>query len=260
MKQYYFVGIILPELSFDSPPDISFSQLRTLLHDNLSPSDLQKTLAIRHFYDLLNIRALLLEEELDTRGEMSPLELGEALIGRVGLPDYVYAFMDTYESTEERLRHFPLLLARFFQNAEFLKDKFLRRYMQFERALRLVMTAFRAKKLGRDLAAELQYENPDEELIAQLLAKQNAEVYDPPEPFEKLKPIFEEFGNHPIELQKKLDEFRFETIESYIDMADGFSIERILAYFCQFLIVDQWRKLNKNEGLAILDTLFKNNR
>lgn len=259
MAKYYFVGTLLPSLSFDSKPEMSFAQLEVLLRDNLTSSDYEKTLIIRRFYDILNLRSLWLEEELDPRGELSSGLLEEALVDHSGLPAYVYEFSERYQKKEERLHHFPFLLARFFQSADELKDPFLRHYLNFERELRLVMTAFRAKKLGRDLNVELQYENPEEDLIAQLLAQQDAKTYEPPEKYKELKLLFEKYGDTPLALQRALDEYRFEKIESFVDMADSFSIERVLAYFTQFIIVEKWFEIDKARGIQIVDTIVKEN-
>lgn len=255
MAKYYFVGTYLPSLSFEGPPEMTFGELDLLYRDNLSHRDYEKVLVIRRFYDILNIRSLWKEEELDPRGEMDSLELGEALISRSGLPDYVYDFIDLYPKKEDRIHHFPYLLAKFFQKAENFKDPFVRHYLSFERELRLVMTAFRAKKLERDLSVEFQYENPEEDLIAQLLAQQDAKSYEPPEKYKELKCLFEKHGDHPLALQKALDEYRFETIDSLVDMSDVFSIERMLAYFSQFLIVDKWFEMDKAKGIQIVETI-----
>ena len=51
-----------------------------------------------------------------------------------------------------------------------------------------------------------------------------------------------------LALEKALDEYRFETIDSFVDMADVFSIERMLAYFVQFLIVEKWFEMDKAKG------------
>jgi hypothetical protein len=260
MAKYYFVGTMLPSLSFDAPPEISFEKLEVLLRDNLTFGDYEKTLVIRRFFDILNLRALWLEEELDPRGELTALELNEALINRAGLPDFVYEFIDRYPKREDRIHHFPFLLAKFFQSAESLNDPFLRDYMNFERELRLVMTAFRAKKLGRDLSVEFQYENPEEDLIAQLLAQQDAKTYEPPEKYQELKVLFDRYGDDPLALQKALDEYRFNTIENLVDMADTFSIERILAYLVQFILVEKWFELDKDLGIQIIDRIIKEGR
>ncbi len=259
MAKYYFIGTLLPSLSFDSPPEISFAELERLFRDNLTTKDFEKTLEVRRIYDILNLRALWLEEEIDPTGELTALELSEALVSHVGLPDYVYEFIDRYQKNEDRIRHFPFLLAKFFQNTDHLKDLFLRRYLNFERELRLVMTAFRAKKLGRDLSVELQYEDPEEDLIAQLLAQQDAKTYEPPEKYKDLKVLFDKFGDNPLALQRALDEYRFETIENLVDMADVFSIDRLLAYLLQLMIVERWFELDKDKGMQIVDTIVKEN-
>lgn len=256
MANYYFVGTYLPSLSFDAPPEITFDELQLLLRDNLTTKDYEKVLVLRRFYDILNLRSLWLEEELDPRGELSELELAEALINRVGLPDYVYEFIDRYQKKEERIRHFPFLLTKVFQNSENSKDSLLRHYLNFERELRLVLTAFRAKKLGRDLSVELQYENPEEDLIAQMLAQQDAPTYEPPEKYRDLKIIFEKYGDNPLALQKALDQYRFDKVESLVDMADLFSIKRLLVYLIQFVIIDKWFELDKDKGIQIVDAIM----
>lgn len=255
MTKYYFVGTLLPTLSFDSAPEMSFDQLKVILRDNLMKKDYEKTLVIRRFFDILNLRAMWLGEEFDPRGELTSLELSEALVNRTGLPNEVYEFVDRYPKDEDKIRHFPWLLAKTFQNVEYLNDPFLRRYFKFERELRLVLTAFRAKKLGRDLNLELQYEDPEEELIAQLLAQQDTKTYEPPEKFKDLKALFDKLGDQPLALQKAIDEYRFETVENFVDMADTFSIERILAYFIQLLIIEKWFELDKDKGIQIVNTI-----
>ncbi len=256
MAKYYFVGTMLPSLTFDAPPDISLADLKTLLQDNLTERDYEKTEILRRFYDILNLRALWLEDAFDPRGELSPYEMSEALISRIGLPDYVYEFIDRYPKKEDRLHHFLFLLSKFFQGASELKDPFLLQYLLFEREVRLVMTAFRAKKLGRDLNTELQYEDPEEELIAQILAQQDAKSYEPPEKYTELKVIFDKVGDDPLALQKAIDLYRYEKVDAMVDMADTFSIERILAYLVQYMIVEKWSELDQKKGIKIVESIY----
>jgi hypothetical protein len=240
MAKYYFVGTLLPPLLFDAPPEITFAELDVLLRDNLTERDYGKTVAIRRFFDILNLRALWAGEELDPRGSLSPQALEEALIQGDGLPEYVYLFVDKYPKIDDRLHHFSFLLSKFFQNTKNMNSSFLRNFLSFERELRLVMTAFRAKKLGRDLSVELQYENPEEDFIAQVLAQKDAKTYEPPEKYKELKIIFETVGDNPMTLQKAIDEYCFGTIDSLVSMADVFSVDRLLAYLIQFMIVEKW--------------------
>ncbi len=257
MTKYYFVSTLLPTLSFEASPDLTFAELDRLFRDNLTAKDYEKTLLIRRFFDLLNLRAWWKGEPLDTRGVLPSGALEEAVGGRTGFPDYVYEFIDRHPKTEDRLRHFPFLLAKFFQSVEEVSDPLLRHYLFFERELRLVMVAFRAKKLGRDLSLELQYEDPEEELVAQLLAQKDADSYELPEKYQSLKALFEQHGDHPLLLQRGLDQYRYDTLEGFVDMADLFSIERLLVYLLQFVIVEAWFTLDRTKGAQIVDTIAK---
>src|ERR1700759_5279827 len=102
MAKYYFIGTLLSPLSFDAPPEISFEDFDTLLRDHLTVKDYEKTLVIRRFYDILNVRALWLEEDFDRRGRLGPTELSEALMNQEGLPSYVYEFIDRYSNQDDR--------------------------------------------------------------------------------------------------------------------------------------------------------------
>lgn len=247
MSKYYFVGTYLPPIRFDAPPEISIGELDTLFRDNLNESDYRKLVEIRQFYDILNLRSLWMKQELDPRGDKTPMELEEALITHSGLPEFVYEFIDRYPKKEDRIHHFPQLLALFFKLGEKKNHSFLRKYLKFERETRLIMTAFRAKKLGRDLSVEFQYEDPEEDLIAQLLALKDAPDFELPEEYKELKVLFEKYSDQPMELQKALDEYRFNEIEKLVNMADVFSFERMLAYFIQFLIIEKWAEINKGK-------------
>lgn len=257
MTKYYYVGVSLPSLSFEVPPEISFVEFLNLLRRNLTERDYQKTKSLRRIYDVLNLRSLWLGESLDERGELNTIDIEEALISRIGFPDYVYEFMERYETLADRLHHFPWLLSRFFQEAIANSEGFVKNYLQFEREWRLIFSGFRAKKLGRDLSVELQYENPEEELIAQLLAQKDAEEYEPPEKYKHLKVLFKKYGDDPLALERAIDYYRFNYIEELVGMTDQFSINRILAYMAQLLIVEKWFELDKNKGIKIVDTIVK---
>ncbi len=257
MSNYYFVGCILPTLSFEVEPEINFIELDTLLRDNLSQKDYEKTVSIRRFFDILNLRATWLNESIDPRGEMNVNDIEEAVITHAGLPSYIFDFLARYQSLEERLENFPLLLAKFFKEAQQNKDHFLRTYFKFERELRLVTSGFRAKKLGRDLAIEMRYEDPEEEIINALVSQKDIKVFEPPEGFEELKIFFEKYSDDPLLLQKALDEYRFNFIDQLVDMSDAFSIERILAYMAQLIIVEKWFELDKAKGMKIVDIIVK---
>jgi Protein of unknown function (DUF2764) len=256
MKNYYFLAISLPTLEIGLPPEKDRYELERLLKDNLSPSDFNKVIRLRSFYDILNIYAFWTGEKFDYWGNMDENQLEEELLTQeLGLfPTYVVTYLSEYESREDRLKHFPQLLKQYFTETIAHTTGFLKWYAEFERNIRLVLTGFRARQLHRNLSAELQYEDPEEPIIAQLLAQKEAKSFEPPAGFEDLKAILERNYKAPMELQKALMEYRFNAIEERLTF-DPFSIDRILSYLVQYMMVDKWMQYDKEEGIAILDTM-----
>lgn len=253
---YYYLGTVLPDLAVGKSPEISFQELKDLLKENLTAKDEAQTRVVRRLYDILNIRALWLGDPLDPHGNDDENELEEALISEVGLPNYVYTFLDRHENLSDRLRHFPGLIAQFFSVESARASGFLKEYLLFERSWRLMMTVLRSKRLGRDLLVELQYEDPDDPLVAQILSQKDAKDYEPPEEFQDLKALFEKHYRSPLELEQALCEYRFNYIDRLIAF-DAFSTARILAFVAQFIIVEKWIELDHKKGTEIIHSILK---
>jgi len=253
MGNYFFVVPSLPPLSLKEKPELSFAELMQRLSVNLSKADLEKTKVLRRLVDIYNIRALLLEEPIDPRGNLSEKELDEALLVRASLPEYVFAFLEPFEKVTEKLKAFSGLLAAYF-NAEIAKQKgFLRKLLQFERECRLVLVALRAKQLGRDLVKELQFEDPYDSFVAAILAQKDADRYDPPAEYQELKELIASSYPDPWEENLAFAQYRFRKIE---EMAEGnhFSLDQVLAYMAKLMILENILELDAAKGKMILDT------
>jgi hypothetical protein len=253
MRNYYFAVPSLPLLSLHQRPEITFGELMTRLETNLNKQDLEKTKVLRRFVDICNIRALLMEEPVDPRGNLNEKELDEALLVHAVLPDYVFEFLDQFEKVSDKIRNFPGLLARFF-NAEIPEQKgFLRTYLTFEREWRLVLLALRAKQLGRDVVRELQFEDPTDPLVAHILAQKDSESYEPPLEYADLKELIASCYADPWAEHKAFAEYRFRKIEVLAE--NGlFTIEQILCYMAQLMIIESMFELDDERGNMILDT------
>ena len=247
-RKYYYIGTLLPVLSLESLPDLSLGELLPILQTQLSAGDFANIQRLRCFYDIYNLRALWRQEPLDPRGSKDQGELEEVLAGYLSLSPSVDRFLSKYEKKEERLVHFPELLSTFLHESSHTGPLFLRQYFQLERDIRIVTTALRAKALGRDLAHELVFEDAQNPLLAVLLGSAEGKELDVPEEYKEIQKIFIKERNHPLSLQKGIDQYRFDAIERLCDLSDQFSIERILATFAQLLLVDDWSKLDVNEG------------
>lgn len=255
MTNYYFLATALPPLEIGFLPDITFIEFRDLLLANLTDADYAKTEVISRYYDIQNIRSFLKNEPIDPYGNFNVVELEEALVGREGLPDYVYRFLDTHESLSDRLRHFSSLSKDYFREEISRANGFLKDYLIFEWEWRLVLTGFRAKELGRDLLIEMQYEDPYDDFVAQIIAQKDAKNFIPPDGYQDLGIIFEEHKNDPLILHKALCEYRFQKIESMLGV-DLFSIDRILGYMAQLIMVEKWMALDAQKGLKIVDKIL----
>lgn len=254
MTNYYFLTTALPDLKLGVEPDITFEEFSHLLQDNLSKEDYAKTVVIRRLYDLQNLRAFWKKESLDRRGNLGFSDLESSLISHEGLPLYVFNFIDAYESINDRLQNFSALLGAYYDHETKSSKGFLRDYLLFEHHLRLVFTGFRAKQLGRDLTVELQFEDPDDDLVAQILAQKDAKKFIAPDGYEDLQALFEKQGDNPLELYQALCAYRFAKVEQMIGL-DLFSMDRVLAYMVQLIMVEKWMELDKMKGLNVMNQI-----
>jgi len=256
MSQYYFVGASLPSLSIDASPELSYQEVILLFEENFSRSDLEKVAVIRRYYDLYNIRSLMKGESFSLKGNYDRNELEERLLTYQGLPEYVQEFLDIYDTPQKRIQYFSYLLVHYFQNEKEGRSGFLRKWLDFERKLRIVLVALRAKAFQKDVAEELQFEDVDDDLVADVLAQKDAHSYTPPEEFLELKTLYEQYQNEPLELNQKIEQWRFHRIAEL--EGDGvFSIDHLLGYLVRLVIVEKWFELNKERGLKIIDSILK---
>lgn len=258
MTNYYFVGVLLPELKIGHPPEISFREFILLLQDNLLEKDYALVDVLRRYYDLENLRSFWKKEELDPYGSLDKLQLEEIEMIPELLPSYVQNFLEKYENESVRLNHFPELMTAYFCEERCSSQAFLKEYLNFERKLRLIQTVFRAQYLKRDLLVELQYENPEESFIQQLVTQRDAVKFELPEEFQPLAFIFNEYSDSPIGLHKALCEFRFQKVADLMGN-QPFSIDYILGYMIQLIIVERWENLDQEKGNSLVDLYIKEN-
>ncbi|MCC5831418.1 MAG: DUF2764 family protein [Chlamydiales bacterium] len=261
MTEYYFLANLLPPLEIGRVPSLGFPELKELLRNNLSEEDQGRVRQFLRLIDLENLRSFWAGESFDPRGNLNRDEMEQALLDiqwPVGedFPLYLQDFLDKYHTDEERLRHFPLLMSQFFELHMEYETGFLKDYYIFLREMRLVMVGFRAKKMGRDVAYELQYEDSTDPLVAQILAQRDAKSYEPPFEYKELKPIFDEFGDSPLDLHKALNEYQFNQI---VEIWGGeiFSLDRILNYMARLILVERWLELDVQKGIEVIDTIEK---
>lgn len=252
MANYYFLGALLPPLKWGEKALISFKELKVFMEEILTPVDQQLVKKLLSFVDVSNIRQLLLEEPIDEKGNLSEKELDEALLIHEGLPEYVFDFLKEFEKTSDRLRYFSKIMSEFFVQELADASGFLQRYFTFEREWRLVMLGIRAKQSGRDLARELQFEDPHDPLIAHLLAQKDADRYDPPVEYQELKEIMHRTAPDPLEEYRVFSAYRLRQIEA-MEEGDVFSMDAILSYVARLMILEEDNELSDETGKQVLE-------
>lgn len=264
MTAYYYLTSSLPSLRIGDPCDLSFADFVFAVKNNLTKVDQRASCVMRRYYDLQNLRRIWekrsvdekLGEALDRRGNLDENMLEEALLTEQGLPDYVYDFLDRYERNSERLAHFPHLVSLYFREEIEAADGFLKEYLTFEYEMRLVMTGLRAKQLSRDLTGELQYEDPHNEIVRQLLAQKDATYYEPPNRYKELKDLFAHNAENGLALHRSLYQYQFDYVEDLMGI-DFFGLARVLGFMAQLILVEKWMELDQKQGLEIVDRITK---
>lgn len=256
MSKYYFLGIAIPSVQIGVEPEISFSEFWYMLTQNLSEKDLKAAKAVRFLDDIYNIKSYWSGDKLDPRGNMNQQELEEMLIQNDNAPKFISDFLEKYETKEDRLKYFSALVVGYFKYEIPRLDGFLKKYLRMEREIRLLLVGFRAKMLDRDLFRELQFEDPNDDFVAQILAQKDSKDFEPPASYESLKPVFEKFYGEPLKLHQALLEYKFNKIEEMLGF-EKFSIDRILGTMIQLIMTEKWLELDHEKGTQIVDRLVK---
>lgn len=259
MTNYYFLAPSLHPLQVGEWPDLTFDELIARLEINLTDDDFEKTRSIRRYIDFLNIRALLLNEPVDPRGNLSEKELDDAILAQSDLPEYVFTFLNQYDSPVERIHNLSFLLSKFFAIERKRQEGFLLKYFSFEREWRLVMTALRAKRLKRDVAEELKFEDPTDPFVADILSQKDSESYLPPKEYVDLVETHHACGPDPWKQYDTFARWRFHRIGG---LASGplYSIDWVLAYLAQHLLVEDGVRLSLEKGEEMLRTIAQGGR
>jgi hypothetical protein len=256
MSKYYYLICAFPNLAIGIKPDLSFSEMELMLKWNLSDKDWEKFFTFRLYTDLKNLRSFLMKKPIDPRGNLDEKGLEEALMLHDVFPEYVFEYLEREESINYQLAHFPYLFAKYLQEEMTNETGFLQDFFSFERDFRLILTALRAKTLHRDIAFELQYEDPKEDLAADILAQKDLSSYTPPEEYLPIKHWYDQYLLSPKKLHEAFLNYRFMKVQEMTEN-HPFSIDQILAYASQLTLIEDWNQLNQEEANKTVASMLK---
>lgn len=254
--RHYFLFTSLPPLDLKAKPDVSADALRQSFKLNLSEDELTTVSVIREYQDIENLFSLITDGRERDRGNFSKKELKEILETKDGLPEYFIDFFETYEGFEEQKQYFPKLFVDFFKRYQDHKQPFIRDFVRFERDLRLILLAFRAKKIHADLIRELQFEDLGDPLVMDILAKKDSPHYEFPFEYRGLKDALERVGPNPLKQEFAIVKYRFIHYGKYIE-EDPFTMDALLAYFVRHDALDGYYSMSGELGEQFIDGILE---
>lgn len=254
MKGYFFVSTFLPPLQFGSPPPVRFERVAALFEENLGARDLKKVRKLLSLVDLQNVPRLLKEEPLDLRGNLTEKELDEAFLNRDGLPNALFE-----EGEEGALRAFPRALFEFLWEGGEIEEGFLGRYFRFEWEWRLLIALLRGRELKREVEPFISSNPYGDFLVAEALSQSVMPIFDFPIEHRDLGERIAESRGSAIKEQSSVSRYRFKWIKEQLE-GRPFSLDHLLGYMAQLLIIEDEEALSKVEGGALLDNIMRGER
>jgi hypothetical protein len=119
----------------------------------------------------------------------------------------------------------------------------------------LVLTAIRAKEEKKELSYELQYEDPRDFFVRDILSQKEGSIYEPPEEYKELKNLYLAHRDNPKNLFFSTCEYYFRKIGEMKGI-DPFSIDSVLAYMARLILVEDWDLLSEERGKAVVTSLL----
>ena len=254
MRNYYYLGISLPELEILSKPLIRFEELIEAFKINLSKNEMASVEKIQIYYDLINLEKTLLGEPITHKGNMTSQEILEALKLRQGFPEFVFEFFDRYKVDSEQLEKFSELYSLYFHEYAGENDPSAI-ILQYEKELRSFLLGYRAVRFKRSIEKEFSLENIEDRDIHLILSKEaDTKVLNE----EKLQKFLEKIDpiQDPLEIRSSVASFRFEHYKEIQDF-HPFTIQGLLAYMMQLIILEELEVKSPEMGLEIFNNLLK---
>jgi len=249
MHCYFFVSAALPRLFIDQPSKISFQEVLDLIDLNFTKKDKKITFQMREIFDIFNLQRIMYGYTLSPFGNYNKEQL-EDLLHQQYLPEYIFDFFTTYQNLEDRKKHFPKLMAQFYQE-KIEKSGFLHRFYSLLHEFNLMQAAFRAKQLKRNLETELKYEDANEWKVAFLLSQKESPSLTPFDGFEPLVSILELHKENPKTLFLEVNKFLFNKLDEL--KTHTFGKEYIYIYIAKLMIVENlYKAAVKEEFLNLL--------
>lgn len=257
---FYYLASSLTPIEFGDLAEYGLLDLLEKFDLSLSVADRKNFQVLRLFYDIENIKKLLVTTsvpiELDSRGNLNKKELLEALENRTFFSEYVFDFFDAFTSSKDRLNNFSRLLSDYFRYEAEKASGFLKSYLNFERDYRIILTAFRAKKLKKNIEAEFAFEQSNDPILESILNQKDSPYFEAPAGYEDLQEMLLNTKDKPLYEYRHLAEYRFKKMREMV-CDKPFTIDYLMSYAMRVCILEDLANLNEIKGNENLNIILK---
>lgn len=278
MSAYYtYLVSGLPDLGFDMNLDgFSYEEISAQVFESLSESDGRTARFFLAFPEHKGLVERYLELEQGEGGEDARKEY---VASHPDMPDYQKRFWETSLSMHvngeedgevslqgEELEAFLkyTLDKDFYAAARKSRNAFVRKWYDFDLVLRNTLVAFAARLQEREPQEEFVYpgydnfgghmqeEGSEPELITWIKENFRQEDFGLKLRLAYADDLFAALSLHDVyERERRVDRFRWNMAEEMVRGKD-FELDAVLAYFVKAGILQRWKNLDKERGLAFL--------
>ena len=266
-REYHYLVAGLPDLLYDdTKQQTDLLAYRTLLADNLHPSDYELIKLYFNRYDNKNLVERLKNPEipLDEKGildtgdwELINFALKEDSIseGIPGIPYYICRFLaahkeDTpvYEGKSWELQ----LSELYFEHAMNVNNSFIQNWFLFERNLQNIMTAWQCRKYKIPL--ENQITGIGE--IHDKLVRSSARDFGLDSEFPHLEDILRALEEEELkESERRIDRIKWDFLDDAV-FFHYFTIEKLFSFLVKLAVIERWLLLDKTTGKKLFNELL----
>ncbi len=256
MSYFVYLENALTPLQFPDKPEIGFSDLLALSSDMLSDHDKRALEKLRMYFDILNIRSLYLGYPIDPKGNLSKEELEKALDDQVYFDQAIFEVLEKSDEPSEKVKLFPKVLKTFFDARIENEKGFLKWYFELEKYSRLILTAFRCKKLGRDVSEEINFEDPLDPIVSEIVSQKDSPHFDPPSEYEDLVEVVQVEEDNVMDQYASLTAYRIRKIQEKIE-TKNYCLSWFLGYIAVFSLLEEYHNTNSSIGANVLNKMMK---
>lgn len=248
---YYFAT--LPPLKWGTNLPISAHECLQGFKANFSHDERRQLRALRFYFDVFNVLQMIVSEDyspevLHPWGNFSRPSLRSMMENPEEFPPPFESYFRKRRDPEQQLEEFDVLLNRVFHYKNAKKNAFMVHFFEFERDLRIVLTGYRAKERGEDIATHLNFSDRENLLLKEVVEKnKGGQHFTFPYEFQKLGALLQDVKGSPRDQYDVVNQYRFtHYYRTYNNQP--FTMDAVFAYLVSLWILEDYCSIHADGG------------